>query len=158
MLAGLFGPCPELAFGADHFALGAILFELFAGVTLASVVFDATFATDLAAAMQNVKPERRRSTYDQFVTDLERAHPLPTVESMNPDVPASIRRNVNDLYQALCRLDYRHRLTRYPTIFRQTRAAVLTLRHEQRETLRRAQRRLGARPGLVPPIVRRLVP
>jgi serine/threonine protein kinase len=136
MIAGLFAERPQLAFGADFFALGATLFELFTGSALFTHIFDPSFVRDLAMTMQNVKPGSRQAIYDQFVGDLENAHRLPDMWTINPALDRNIRPRVNDLYKRLCRLDYRWRLTDYTSVFRCTTAALLSYRHEQRQAQR----------------------
>lgn len=88
--------------------------------------------------MQSVKPGSRQAIYDQFVGDLEDAHPLPDMWTINPALDRNISPRVNDLYRRLCRLDYRRRLTDYGSVFRCTTAALLSSRHEQRQAQRLA--------------------
>lgn len=156
MVAGLFGERPDLAFGADFFALGAVLFEMLARASLAGLLFDARFAMDLAAHMALVPSGRRSDVYDQFVVALARAHPLPRIELANPAFPRCIRQMVNGLYADLCSIDYRTRLRSFQSVFRRTRAAVLILRHDRRSAMRRQRRAEGGRPDLVPAVMERI--
>jgi serine/threonine protein kinase len=133
MMAGLFAERPQLAFGADFFALGATLFELLTGTALFTHIFDPGFVADLTMTMQNVKAGRRQAIYDQFVGDLEKAHPLPDMWTVNPGLDRNIRPRVNDLYKRLCRLDYRQRLVDFASVFRCTTAGLLSYRHDRRQ-------------------------
>jgi len=141
MFAGLFGEKPSLGFGADFYALGATLFEMFAGVGLFAQVFDRSFVEDLLAAMQNVRPGQRQAVYDAFVSELAAGHPLPDISRVNPDCPACIRDRLNELYRDLCALDYRRRLTSFTVVFRRVQAALLCYRNERRQRQRLDRRR-----------------
>jgi len=132
MLAGLFSEAPELAIYADFFGLGAILFELFTGQVLTLSVFDGSFAMDLTSAMAHVPPGKRRQIYDDFVTQLADGHPLPNLSATGDGAPRCIQLRLDGLYSELCRLDYRKRLRRFESLFRQIEICLIVLRNEEK--------------------------
>ena len=132
MIAGLFAESPSLAYLADFFALGSILFELFAGVTLTTQVYERGLVEDLMATMAHVPVGKRQQTLDGFIAQLAASRQLPSVADYGADVPRCIRYRLDDLYQALCALDYHKRLHQFSRVFRQVDAALLVLRNEEK--------------------------
>jgi serine/threonine protein kinase len=143
MIAGLLAERPRLAFLADFFGLGAILFELFTGTPLTIQIYEAHFVGDLMTAMAHVPVGKRQETLDSFVRQLAAARQLPSIADFGVPIPRCIGKRVDSLYQTLCALDYRERLHEYPRIFRQIDAAVIVLRNERKyhEWLREKRRR-----------------
>lgn len=135
---------PEIAFKADVFGLGAILFEMFTGVKLGIQLFGPHLLTDLTTHLSQVPRGQRASIYDQIVNDIAQAHPLPSIPSINPGIPASIRIQLDRLYKGLCDINYRKRNCNFPSIFRQVDTCILILENEttyQRWQAERQKRR-----------------
>jgi serine/threonine protein kinase len=151
ILAGLHDSDLRMAIGADFFALGAILFELFAGTPLAVFLYTDDFANDFSSAMSMIDPSQRRGTFDAVIGSISDAHPLPEM-AMDPRVlPGAIRPHVRGLYSSLAELDYRRRLTDFASIFRRIEICEILMRNEAREAARRERRRARrslTRPGL----------
>lgn len=131
---------PEVAYRADIFALGAILFELFTGVKLGVQLFGPSLLTDLTTHLSPVPRAQRVNIFHQIVNDIARAHPLPSIQSINPGVPSSIRDRLNDLYKGMCDLNYLKRNCHFPSIFRQIRTCVLILNNETKYQQWQAER------------------
>ena len=132
MFACLHDDEPDIAFGADLFALGAVLFELFSGVVLTPMLLDQSDIADLARVGQAVQRGQRRRVFDQFVGNLASGCRLPSVASFGTPVPPAIRDRVDDLYRRLASLDYRKRLHQFDQIFRKINTCVNLLRNEQK--------------------------
>ena len=132
MLAGVHDQDPAIGYGADAYALGAILFELFAGAVLHSQVFDGDFARTFAMTMSAVPRTRRQEIFDQIAKDIASGHPLPSVASFGMAIPACIRDRVNSLYRSLAALDYRERRRNFSfqSVFHQIGSCRLILRNE----------------------------
>jgi serine/threonine protein kinase len=147
LIACLHDLTPEIAFKADVFALGAILFEMFSGVKLVVQLFSPTFLSDLTVYMTQVSRAQRQDIYRQIVGDIARAHPLPNIHSLNPLIRPSIRDRVNDLYKSMCAIDYSHRNCHFPSIFRQIDTCLLILKNETKyqQWLAERQRRRAIR-------------
>jgi serine/threonine protein kinase len=155
LFACLHDVTPEIALKADIFGLGAILFEMFTGVMLGIQLFGSNLLTDLTVHMNQVSRGQRVDIYRQIVGDIARAHPLPTMHSINPDVRPAIRDRVDSLYKSMCAIDYVKRNCHFPSIFRQIDTCLLILKNESRyqkwqaERQRRRAIRL-TRKGLLP--------
>jgi hypothetical protein len=121
-----------MAYLADFFALGAILFELLTGTTLTGHVYEPTFIANLMATMQHVPVGKRRATLDSFIKQLADARQLPSAADFGADIPKCVKDRIDALWQALCALDYRGRLHEFPRIFRQIDSALIVLRNETR--------------------------
>ena len=121
---------PETAYKADIFALGAILFEMFTGVKLGVQLFGPRLLTDLTSHLSPVPRSHRAAVYHQIVDDIARAHPLPSMQSINPRVPSPIRDRLNDLYKGMCDLNYQKRNCNFASIFRQISTCKLILTNE----------------------------
>jgi serine/threonine protein kinase len=135
---------PEIAFRADIFALGAILFEMFTGVILGIQLFGPGMLTDLTVHMGPIVRGQRIDIYHQIVGDIARAHPLPDISSLNPLVKPAIRDQVDRLYKSMCAIDYSNRNCHFPSIFRQIDTCLLILKNEasyQRWQAERQRRR-----------------
>jgi serine/threonine protein kinase len=161
-IVGLHDLDPHIHFRADIFALGAILFELFAGVPLFQVAINPSTLDDLRLHLQQVGAGHRLRIYHGLLGDLAAAYALPSVVDGGAPVPVVLRASLDRLYQALAAWDYRRRPYASPrepgeggqadggrtgplsphawaTIFNQVNACLLRLRHET------ARARLAAR-------------
>lgn len=133
---------PAIAFRADIYALGAILFELFSGTQLNVLVFDRETTAALNQAMNAVDRSARMRTYESFVRDMADAHPLPSLGLFGGAVPLCILQLVDRLYMSLAAIDYRHRPSDFNSIFQDVNRCSLILEHVaayQRWRLRRAR-------------------
>ncbi len=122
---------PSIALIADFFSLGAILFELFTGTVLGTLLFDQTFMEDLNVAMATVARGKRASMYEQFVQHIADGHPLPGIHTVTT-IPKSIRDPLNDLYKSLAALDFRQRLSDFDRIFLQINRCILILENDDK--------------------------
>lgn len=146
ILACLHDEDPAIAFGADVYSLGSILFEMFSGTILGLRLFNRQFWLDMAQAMLAVKIGQRRTTYDQIVASIANSRPLPSVAAFGAPVPACLRDRIDDLYRSLSAIDYRRRLYEFDRIFNRVNTCLLILRNEtnyqkwlQEKKRRRAQ-------------------
>ena len=130
MLACLHNEDPSIAVGADIFSLGAILFEMFSGTNLGLHLFGPAFWRDIAQVMVAVKPGHRRKTYDQIIASIANSRSLPSVVSFGASVPGCVRDRIDDLYQYLCAIDYRHRHTQFNRTFNKLNTCLLILQNE----------------------------
>ncbi len=148
MFALLHDADPVIAFGADIYSLGAILFEMFSGSQLVTFLFDGSYTEELMEVMREVSSEKRRRTYHNFVESIAAAHPLPSLAAFGSNVPRCLRSQLDELYMSMCNLDYRKRLCDYRTIFRKIDVCVWILRHEEQYRRWRDQksRRQNKRP------------
>jgi serine/threonine protein kinase len=133
---------PSVAFRADIYSLGAILFELFATTPLGLQVIDRSVAADLNRAMNNVQRVDRIRVYDGFVGSLANAHPLPSLDVFTDTVPRSILPLLNRLYMGMAALDYRQRNVDFETIFNDINRCLFVLEHEQAYRRMNERRRL----------------
>jgi len=131
---------PEISFKADVFSLGAILFEMFTGVKLGIQLFGPLLLTDLTTHLSPVPRGQREDIYRRIVKDIARAHPLPSIRSINPAVPPPIRERLDDLYKGLCDINYLTRNCSFSSIFRQIDTCILILRNEAKYQKWQAER------------------
>ena len=132
---------PAIAFKADFYSLGSILFELFSGSQLANYLFDDSYIASLMRTMREVSQGRRRDIYDQFVENIASAHRLPTLGTFGSNVPSCIANQLDDLYMSMAHLDYRKRLCDFIGIFRKIDICLLILRNEEKYSRWRQQKR-----------------
>ncbi len=134
---------PVMAFKADFYSLGAILFELFSGSQLANHLFDSSYAGALMNAMGAISRGKRRDIYDQFVGNIASAYRLPELGTFGASVPGCITKQLDDLYMSLAHLDYRKRCCDFVGIFRKIEICLLILRNETKyRSWRERKRRL----------------
>jgi serine/threonine protein kinase len=154
MFALLHDSDPAVAFGADIYSLGAILFEMFSGSQLVTFLFDRSYTEELMEVMRAVSSDKRRETYHNFVESIAVGHPLPSLAAFGSNVPRCIRRQLDELYMSMSNLDYRKRLCNYRTIFRKIDVCVWILRHEEQyrrwrdQKYRRQNNARNAGPGV----------
>jgi serine/threonine protein kinase len=124
------GRYPEFFLGADIFALGAILFELFTRQVLTELFFDRQFQDYLLRFFHGVLEDHRKPLLDSM---------LPGIAARLPDMPPSellrpsIRDRVRLLYMALADLDYRRRSkVSFGWIFDQVNICLTILDHEKK--------------------------
>ena len=132
---------PTMAFQADIYSLGAILFELFSGSQLANYLFDRSYTAMLIRTMHEIPPGKRRSIYDQFVDSIASSHPLPRLASFGATVPSCIANELDELYRSMAALDYRRRLCDFERIFLKINICLLILRNEEKYKRWREQKR-----------------
>jgi len=140
VIACLHDEDPRLAFGADMFALGAILFEIFAGAVLTLQVFDDELLAVLLQVPALAAKGHRRELYDRAVATLGDAHPLPSTRDYGPATPRSICDRLDGLYRSLAALDYRARLVDFDRVFNQIETCLLILRNDLQYRRWREQR------------------
>jgi serine/threonine protein kinase len=140
ILAGLHSEAPELAFGADFYALGCTLFELFAGAPLAVHVFDAAFVGNIS--LLNVAPPRdRRRLFERLIPFISSTRRLPSVRQTGRRVPGSVSHRIDALYRGMSALDHRVRVHDFDFVFRQIDICALVLRNQAKYDAWRAERR-----------------
>jgi serine/threonine protein kinase len=130
LLSCLHAVDPGFALAADIYSLGAILFELFSGSSLGTVLFNRSYVNDLIRHMAHVPTQFRSDVYNGFVRGLASAHPLPSVSAYERLAPASIAVRIDQLYRSLACLDYHTRLCDFARIYRQIDICVLIVRHQ----------------------------
>lgn len=144
-LAALLDDDPMLAFGADVFALGAVLFEIITGTVLGVQLFDARFRSDLTEIMAAMTRGKRKDMFDRLVPSIADGHPLPNLFAFAPSVPSSILPLLDDLYKRLAHLDYRKRLKDLEFVYLRIGSCLKVLRNEDAyRKLREAKQRYRA--------------
>ena len=154
VLAGLHDANPEIARAADVYALGCVLFEIFAGVRLSSLLLEPALVMDLIVLMAPIPTGDRRRVFLSVVTALRDAHPIPSVGISGTRAPSSIRRYVDELVATLADLDYRNRPRSFDAVFRKLDLCIRILRKEAQYRAWRDEKRrrrllripLGAKP------------
>jgi serine/threonine protein kinase len=141
IFAGLHDVDPRFAFRGDFFSLGAIVFEMFTGAQLGVQVFGPDLLTSFAVHMMAVPRGDRRRVYEEIVSDISSANPLPSLRSYSPLIPPSIRDRIDQLYKSLCHFDYRQRNCDFKSIFRQIDTCRLILHNEKKYQLWREAKR-----------------
>jgi serine/threonine protein kinase len=132
MIACLHDEDPEIAFRADVFSLGASLFEMFTGALLTLHVFGSSFYDDLTAHMGAVRRGERTRIYNQIVESIANGHPLPSIRTFGPSVPASIADRVDDLYRGMTAIDYRARVSDFQHVFLKIATCQAILKNEKK--------------------------
>ena len=129
-------------FKADLYSLGTVFFELLTGLTLNSLIFDHATLDALSRTMNAVPKNDRVRIYDSFVSGMAASRPLPDLSSYGVNLPLSIFNILDQLYQDLCAIDYRYRLTDFRTIFSRLTRATLILKNDSAYQAWRKQKRL----------------
>jgi serine/threonine protein kinase len=130
-LAALLDDDPRLAYKADVFALGAVLFEMVTGTVLGLHLFDQRFRTDLTQMMAVIARGKRKDTFDSLVLAIADGHPLPNLFAFAPTIPPSILPLLDDLYKQMSHLDYRRRLCDFDRIWLRIESCSKVLRNEE---------------------------
>jgi serine/threonine protein kinase len=143
IVAALHDVDPTYAFGADIFALGVCLFELFSGASFFPNVFDTAYIADLTKLAVVPAADRRR-IFEAIVPAIVGSHQLPSVKDFGATVPGAIRHRVDTLYRAMAALDYRHRLRDFSRIFGQIDTLLLIWRNQEKYDRWRAEKRRRA--------------
>jgi len=161
ILACLLDDDARIAYAADLFGLGAILFEMITGTVLGLHIFDENFRRQLTSEMASVARGQRTARYNEIVGSIADSHPLPNLAAFSPDVPKSVLPLVDGLYKSLASVDYRKRLIAFDRIFLRIQTSLIVLRNEvkyqqwqeRRETFRKArERKLTERKQKVEPL------
>lgn len=135
MVALLHDPDPAIAFRADVYALGAILFELLSGYALVPFVLNGQEALNLMAYMMCVPLAKRKQVYDGAIDALASAHPLPRINDVSPGrLVADIEEPLERLYRSLAALDYRKRARNMGSVFNQVDICLRLLHSNERAT------------------------
>jgi serine/threonine protein kinase len=130
MLAAIHDVDPSVAFFADVYSLGAILFELFARTPLVLLVFDVPTLGALQQSMSAVDRGARVRIYHELIRHVSNSRPLPTLAHFTDKLPEDVLAPIDRLYQRLAALDYRVRLTNFGEVFSLINTAMWVLRHE----------------------------
>jgi serine/threonine protein kinase len=132
IISSLHDVTPHFAFKGDIFSLGATLFELFTGTVLGNQLFDAQFQEDLLQHMAVIPRDKRRETYDGFITQMADSRPLPNIEAYAPSVRPCVLPIINDLYKKMAALDYNKRANDFEYVFLKIDQALIVLRNEDK--------------------------
>jgi serine/threonine protein kinase len=130
LFAGLQEDDQKIYYVSDMYALGVALFEMLTGTPLNPHIFDHATLNDLVQAMSAVPRTERARIYNSFVSAMEASRPLPSLRYFAVDLPAGAGPTIDELYQQLCAIDYRHRLSDFATVFSYIRRALIILRNE----------------------------
>jgi len=148
MVASLHDPEPSVAFGADFYSLGAILFELCTGMPLVVYLFDLPYLVGLRTAFGTMDPTVRRGMFDSIIDSVVDSHPLPSLRDLGSILPRSVAQRVDDLYRSLSALDARARLVDFDRVLRQIEICMIVLRHERLTSERLAEKRARRARGI----------
>jgi hypothetical protein len=80
--------------------------------------------------MNAVPKKDRVRIYDSFVSGMAASRPLPRLSYCGVDLPSCVSGILEGLYQDLCAIDYRRRLSDFKTIFSRLSRASIILRNE----------------------------
>src|SRR5262245_17538189 len=129
LLAGLLDADQGICYHADLYSLGAILYEMFSGTHLFSVLFTQSFLIDIESFNREPDPRKRLHGYQQRIESLAGSLRYPSLQTQG-SAPGSVRRRIEDLYRALAAVDYRQRPVDFGSVFRQLDICRLVLRNE----------------------------
>jgi serine/threonine protein kinase len=142
-LAALLDDDPLLAYKADVFALGAVLFEMVTGTVLGLHLFDPRFRSELTPMMAAIARGKRKETFDSLVPSIADGHPLPNLFAFAPTIPLSILPILDDLYKRMAHLDYRRRLCDFDRISLRIESCTKVLRNDEAYKKWREAKRLS---------------
>jgi serine/threonine protein kinase len=147
ILAALLDDDPKLAFKADMFALGAVLFEMVTGTVLGLQLFDPRYRDDLTQMMAAIKKGTRKEMFDRLIPSIADGHPLPNLFTFAPAVSLSILPLLDGLYKEMAHLDYRKRLDDFDRIWLRIESCLKVLKNEEgyRKLRERRERAKAAR-------------
>ncbi len=133
MLASLHDADPTIAFAADIYSLGAILFELFSGQVLGLHLFSDPGYLQGLISISQVRADQRIRIYDQLLPAVTN-RTLPSVSDFDRLAPDAVLERVDALYRSMAALDYHQdtRLRHFGRIFQQIDACLLVLRNHQK--------------------------
>ena len=131
ILAALLDDDPKLAFKADKFSLGSVLFEMVTGTVLGLQLFDARYRDDLTQMMAAIKKGKRKEMFDRLIPSIADGHPLPNLFTFAPAVPLSILPLLDALYKEMAHLDYRKRLDDFDRVWLRIESCLKVLKNEQ---------------------------
>jgi len=132
MHSGLHDVDMRIALRADIFSLGAILFEMLTGNNFGVVTYTPQLTSLFAQHMVIVSRTNRLLVYESIIESVINAHPLVSLESFAPNIPACVLDRLNDLYKCMCSFDYRKRNCDFNSIFRQIDTCLLILNNESK--------------------------
>jgi serine/threonine protein kinase len=131
ILAALLDDDPKLAFIADKFSLGAVLFEMVTGNVLGLQLFDPRYREDLTQMMAAIKKGTRRAMFDRLIPSISDGHPLPNLFTFAPAVSFSILPLLDRLYKEMAHLDYRKRLDDFDRVWLRIESCLKVLKNEE---------------------------
>lgn len=131
----------SIAFAADIFSLGGVLFEIFTGSPLTYYVFDPPTLQRLDS-IANLPIASRVAEFSAFIESKSASTPLPDLGIVARNVPRSIQNQLNALYQAMARLDWRHRLCDFDRIYNRIEQCLIILRNEEKYKQWRRMKRI----------------
>ena len=151
ILAALLDDDPKLAFIADKFALGSVLFEMVTGAVLGQQLFDPRYREDLTQMMAAIKKGKRKEMFDRLIPSIADGHPLPNLFTFAPPVSLSILPSLDRLYKEMAHLDYRKRLDDFDRVWLRIESCLKVLKNEEgyRKLRERRQRAKAAREARV---------
>jgi serine/threonine-protein kinase len=125
----------EVAFPADIFSLGAILFEMFTKEVLTEYLYNQDFLGNLIRLnnMLSGLPQKDRVKYYSGTIDILGASTsFPDIFLFNDFVPNSIKDHLNFLYKDLTKINFQKRLYQFTSIYRRLEICLLTIRNEEK--------------------------
>lgn len=129
------GISDTLAFLADIFSLGAILFEMFSRSVLSNQLYSKDFVTNLLrlnTLLSHLPQKDRIKCFLETIDIIAQSVNLPDIFSYNDFTPKSIRDHLNAFYKALTQINFARRLNNFQSIYRNIEICLLTLRNEEK--------------------------
>lgn len=130
MIAVLHDCQPTIAYAADMYSLGAVLFEMFTGTPLNLHLFNPSMLVSLNGVMNNVLPQDRIREYNKAVSAISNKYCLPDVRDFGAAVPRSIAPTLNRMYGQLAAIDYRNRARDFRSTFLQIEQCLVVLKNQ----------------------------
>lgn len=129
LLACVHDSVAKIAYKADIYGLGAILFEILTGQVLgAHLLVDLDYVSGLAGICF-VDRAKRLDIYHDLLPEIA-DRPMPSVGDFDSVAPPLVRGPLESLYRELTNLDYRKRLVDFTRIFRRIDSVLLMLRNQ----------------------------